>query len=147
MPKTYRVSFRVRLVNRIFHALVHWGLAPKHTHILTVQGRKSGKSYSTPVTLVEANGQRWLVAPYGAVSWVRNARAAGKVTLSRGRRAETVSIVEVGPKESAPVLKKYLALEPITRAYFEARADSPLEAFEAEASQHPVFRIGGPVKA
>jgi hypothetical protein len=29
--------------------------------------------YSTPITLVEASGQRWLVAPYGEVAWVRNA--------------------------------------------------------------------------
>jgi deazaflavin-dependent oxidoreductase (nitroreductase family) len=81
------------------------GLRPRHTPLLTVRGRRSGTWYSTPVTLVETGGQRWLVAPYGAVSWVRNARAAGQVTLGRGRHADTGAIVELGPAEAAPVLK------------------------------------------
>jgi deazaflavin-dependent oxidoreductase (nitroreductase family) len=147
MSKTYRVNFQVRLINRLMQALVDRGLGPKQTYILTVQGRKSGKSYSTPVSLVEDAGGRWLVAPYGEVGWLRNARVAGKVSLRRGQRSETVSIVEVGPKESARVLRKYVALEPITQPYFDAQPDSPLVAFEAEASRHPVFRIGGAVKA
>ncbi len=141
MAKTYRVDTRVRLINYLMRALVRLGLGPKQTYLLTVRGRKSGKRYSTPVSLVEDQSGRWLVAPYGEVGWLRNARAAGRVTLSQGRRSQTASLVEVGPKESAPVLKKYLALEPITQAYFDARPESPLEAFEAEASRHPVFRL------
>ena len=39
--------------------------------------------YSTPVTLVEERGLRWLVAPYGEVAWVRNARVAREFTLRR----------------------------------------------------------------
>jgi hypothetical protein len=54
--------------------------------------------------VIEHANQRWLVAPYGAVNWVRNARAVGQVTLTRGRRSETVRIVELGPEDSAPVL-------------------------------------------
>ena len=54
------------------------GLAGGHTYVLAVRGRKSGKRYETPVSLIE-NGERWLVAPYGEVAWVRNARAAGEV--------------------------------------------------------------------
>jgi deazaflavin-dependent oxidoreductase (nitroreductase family) len=142
VSKTYQVGFRVRLINRISKTLIRWGLAPKYTYLLTVPGRKTGRPYSTPVSLVELNGQRWLVAPYGEVSWVRNARVAGRVTLTRGQDVETVTIVPADPKESALVLKRYLTLEPITRAYFDAQPDSPLAAFEAEAERHPVFRIG-----
>jgi hypothetical protein len=63
--------------------------------------------------------------------------------LRRGRHAETVAIVEVGPEDSAPVLQRYLSKVPITRPYFDARPDAPLDAFRAEAPQHPVFRIVG----
>jgi deazaflavin-dependent oxidoreductase (nitroreductase family) len=147
MSHTYRVNFQIRLINRLMQALVSHGLGPKQTYILTVKGRKSGKLYSTPVSLVEDANGRWLVAPYGEVGWLRNARAAGRVTLTRGRHSEAVSIMEVGLKGSALVLRKYIALEPVTQPYFDARADSPLAAFEAEASRHPVFRIVGAVKA
>ena len=57
--------------------------------LLTVPGRRSGRPRSTPVTLVEEDGQRWLVAS-GPAGWVTNARAAGQVELSRGRRSERV---------------------------------------------------------
>jgi hypothetical protein len=93
------------------------------------------------VTLVEEDGQRWLVAPYGEVNWVRNARTAGQVTLTRGHHCETVSIVELSPIEQAPILKEYLRRVPIVRPFFDARVSSPLEAFVAEASRHPVFRL------
>lgn len=110
--------------------------------MLTVKGRKSGKLYSTPVSLVEEEDTRWLVAPYGEVSWVLNARAAGEVTVARLGRSETLPITEVGPEEAAPVLRQYLQQEPITQPYFDTQPDSPLEAFEAEASRHPVFVLG-----
>ncbi|MBN1220055.1 MAG: nitroreductase family deazaflavin-dependent oxidoreductase [Anaerolineae bacterium] len=143
MAKTYQVTTMVRFVNKIMQGLVRWGVGPKQTYLLTVRGRKSGKLYSTPVSLVEEGDKRWLVAPYGEVSWVKNARAAGEVTLTQGRRSETVAIEEVGPEESGPVLQKYIKLESITQPYFEVGLDAPVEAFVAEASRHPVFRIDG----
>ena len=85
MAATYRLSRWRRLLNALVRTLLRAGLGPRHTYLLTVQGRRSGQRYSTPVTLVEEGTNRWLVAPYGEVSWVRNARAAGQVTLSRGR--------------------------------------------------------------
>ena len=81
------------------------------------------------------------MSPYGEVNWVRNARAAGQVTLSRGQQAEVVNIVELGPEESAPVLKKYPTQVPIVPRYFDVRPNSPIEAFTEEAPHHPVFRI------
>jgi len=141
VPKTYRLGATRRLANRIVRLLLRLGLAPPSTYLLTVRGRKSGALYSTPVTLMEEGADRWLVAPYGDVAWVRNARAAGQVTLRRGRRAETVTLVELTPEASAPILKRYMTRLPITRPFFDARPDSPLEAFAAEAPRHPVFRI------
>jgi deazaflavin-dependent oxidoreductase (nitroreductase family) len=143
MAATYCLSGWRRLLNGLVRILLRVGLAPRHTYLLTVHGRRTGKPYSTPVTLVEEGTNRWLVAPYGEMSWVRNARAAGQVTLSRGRRSETVAIVELGPAEAAPVLKQYITEVPITRPFFDATANSLLEAFVAEAHRHPVFCIQG----
>jgi deazaflavin-dependent oxidoreductase (nitroreductase family) len=143
MATQYRLTRWRQVLNQLVRALLRVGLAPPHTYLLTVRGRSSGRPYSTPVRLVEEGGQRWLVAPYGEVAWVRNARAAGQVTLSRGRHAQTVTIVELDRAERAPVLKRYVTDVPITRPFFDARPESPLEAFAQEAHRHPVFRIVG----
>ncbi len=141
MAATYHLSGWRRGLNHLVRVLLRVGLGPPRTYLLTVPGRRSGRPYTTPVTLVAHAGEHWLVAPYGAVNWVRNARAAGRVTLRRGRQAETVAVVEVGPEESAPVLQRYVAEVPITRPYFGVRPDAPLDDFRAEAHRHPVFRI------
>ena len=141
MAWVYRLGLWRRLVNRIIRVLLRIGVSPPHTYLLTVRGRKSGHPYSTPVTLVEEAGKRWLVAPYGEVSWVRNARAAKQVTLSRGRRFETVGIVELAAEDAAPVLKKYLAQVAVVRPFFDVTPNSNVREFAAEASRHPVFRV------
>ncbi len=141
MAWEYRLGIWRRLVNYMLRALLWLGAGPPHTYLLTVHGRKSGRPYATPVTLVEENDNRWLVAPYGEVNWVRNARAAGKVILSRGRRAETVRISKLQPDAAAPVLKKYFLQVPITRPFFDVTAQSSLEEFVAEAPKHPVFLL------
>ena len=140
MTKAYRLGLARRLVNSLVKGLLRLGLAGGHTYLLSVSGRRSGRTYSTPVILVE-NGERWLVAPYGEVSWVRNVRAAGRATLSRRPHRDQVKISEVGPQESAPVLREYLRQVRTVRPFFDASPDSPLEAFAAEADRHPVFRI------
>jgi deazaflavin-dependent oxidoreductase (nitroreductase family) len=142
MASTYRLSPGRRAANRLVRLLLKLGLMPGPTYLLTVPGRRTGRPLSTPVTLVEEGAERWLVAPYGDVAWVRNVRAAGQVTLSRGRRVESVSIRELSPADAAPVLQRYVSRVPITRPYFDASPDSPLAAFEAEAPRHPVFALG-----
>lgn len=140
MAMTYRLGFARRVVNGVVKGVLRVGVAGGHTYLLSVSGRRTGKTYSTPVILIE-NGERWLVAPYGEVSWVRNVRAAGRATLSRGRRREQIKVSEVGPQEAAPVLREYLRQVKVVRRFFDVSPDSPLEAFVAEAGRHPVFRI------
>ena len=141
MAKIYHVTPMLRMVNRTMRLMIRLGVAPKNTHLLTVRGRKTGRSYSTPVSLVIHGQDSWLVSPYGEVAWVRNARVAGEVILSRKGTSETVKISELGPEASAPILQEYIKNESITRPYFDVTLDSPLEAFIAEAPRHPVFRI------
>jgi deazaflavin-dependent oxidoreductase (nitroreductase family) len=94
-----------------------------------------------PVTLVERDGRRWLVAPYGPVSWVLNARATGSVTLRRRGRRLDCTVREVSPEEAGPVLKEYVQISRPTRRYFQATPDAPVQEFTAEAVRHPVFEL------
>jgi deazaflavin-dependent oxidoreductase (nitroreductase family) len=141
MARTYRLTPLRRVANGLMRLLLRLDLAPRTMMLLTVPGRRSGTPRSTPVTLVEEDGQRWLVAPYGAVGWVHNARTAGQVQLSRGQHSETVRLKELAPEAAAPILKAYVERVPITRPYFDVTPDAPLAAFAAEASKHPVFQV------
>ena len=142
MAKAYRVTPARGVLNRIVRLWIRLGLPPGKYHVLTVRGRRSGRLHATPVSIVELNGQRWLVAPYGTRNWVRNARAAGQVILSRASQSEVATVEEeYDPAQCAKVLKSYLNQEPITRRFFAAQPESPLEEFAAEAHRHPVFRV------
>lgn len=147
MAATYRLGLGRRIVNALVRGALWAGLAPSRFAMLTVPGRRSGKLHSTPVIVLRRGAERWLVAPYGERAWVKNARAAGRVTLSQGRRRVTVPLEEVGPEGAAPVLKEYLSQTPITRPFFDAAPDAPLADFVHEAPRHPVFRLGRPVHA
>ena len=139
---TYRVTLPRWILNRLVTVYVNLGLPPGKYHLMTVRGRKSGRFYTTPVSVMKVNGRRWLVAPYGERQWVKNARAAGQVVLRRGRRSEAVAIEEeLDPAQSALVLQRYVIEEPITRRFFDATPLSSLQDFIAEATRHPVFRI------
>ena len=60
--------------------------------------------------------------------------------MRRPRRPSS-SAISSRRSSAAPVLREYLRKTPVTKAYFDAGADSPLEDFAAEAPRHPVFRI------
>jgi deazaflavin-dependent oxidoreductase (nitroreductase family) len=142
MAKTYRVTPFVRVSNAIVSTLLRRGVKMGGNVLLTVPGRTSGQPRTTPVTILEWGGERWLQPPFGEVNWVRNLRAAGRGTLTRGRRAEPVTVVELSPAEAAPVFKGTLASFPsMARAHFDVTPDSSLEAFEREAPRHPMFRV------
>jgi deazaflavin-dependent oxidoreductase (nitroreductase family) len=142
MARTYRLGFGRRLINMLATPLIRLGVAPRGSHLLTTVGRRTGQPRTNPVHLVDHDGNRYLVAPYGVVSWVRNARAAGEVTLARGRKSSSHSVTEVGAAEGAPVLKRYVEAIAVTRPFFDATKDAPVTAFEAEVPGHPVFRLG-----
>lgn len=88
-----------RIGNLIAKVLVRAGVGSSRMHLITVVGRRTGKPYTTPLTVVETDGQRWLVAPYAGVSWAKNARASGTAKLSRGRVWEQVTIEPVDAED------------------------------------------------
>lgn len=140
MTREFRSSRGRRIGDAVIGVFVRAGLVPG-TYMLTTVGRRSGRTLTHPATVVRDGRPRRLVSPYGAVSWVHNARAAGRVTLARrGSRAD-YTVREVPAAEAGPVLKRYLAIATATRPYFTADRDSPVEAFVAEADRHPVFEL------
>jgi deazaflavin-dependent oxidoreductase (nitroreductase family) len=138
--RQYRPSRGRRVGDAIIGVFIRAGLVPS-SYLLTTRGRKTGRMRTNPVTVVEHDGRRWLVAPYGPVSWVHNARAAGRVTLRRRFQERAYTVREVPAQEAGPVLKRYVRIATATRPFFQATKDSPVEEFVAEADRHPVFEL------
>lgn len=137
--RTFHVTRGTRVRDAISKLFAWAGIGP--ACLLSTRGAKTGRQRTTPVIPVERDGKRWLVAPYGAVAWVHNARAGGQVTIHRGRDTREYAVREVRPDEAAPILKSYIAIARATQPYFDARTDSPVEDFLAEADRHPVFEL------
>ena len=143
MARPYRRSPWRRALNGVVRPLARYGLAGRRLHLLTVSGRRTGRSWSTPVSIVEQDGARWLVAPVAERNWVLNARAAGWVELRRGRRRERLAVVELSHEDAVPVLRRYVESRAgrLTQPFFDARPDSSDEVWLAEAGRHAVFRL------
>lgn len=137
--REFRMGRADRVGNAIFSMIARVGIGP--ADLLTTRGRKTGQARTTPVILVKRGEQRWLVAPYGAVSWVLNARAAGQVTLRRGRDRRVYAVRELPPEQAGPILRHYIRIASATRPYFQAKKDAPVAEFTAEAHRHPVFEL------
>lgn len=139
--RPYRRSLGRRALNAVIRPLARLGVGPRRVHLLTVPGRKSGRPWSTPVSVVQLGGDRYLVAPYGVRNWVLNARAAGLVELRRGRRRERLAVEEQAPERAVPVLRLYYGRERVTRPFFGVTPESPEAEWLDEAPRHPVFRL------
>ncbi len=140
-PAPYRKSLWRRALNVVVRPLAKAGLTGPRTHLLTVQGRTSGRPWSTPVSIVRIGEERWLVAPYGDRNWVKNARAAGRVELRRGRFHEVLGVEELAPQEAVPILREYYRQGRVTRPFFAVTLESSAEEWLADAPLHPVFRL------
>lgn len=144
MAKSYRVTTGARAANAVLGFLLRAGMAPGFMRLLTVPGRRTGQPRTTPVVPVKTGKGQWLVAPYGEVGWVRNARAAGQVTLHRGRDTQSFAVTEVPPNEAVPVLREYLAHKAVRQRvqdYFDVTPESTDEEIADEAPHHPVFAL------
>jgi deazaflavin-dependent oxidoreductase (nitroreductase family) len=131
-----------RVFNRIFGFLVGLGLGFSHNYLLQVRGRKSGKTYSTPIDLLELGGKRFLVAPRGHTQWVRNAEAAGEVALKKGSKRQKFRLRALLDQEKPEILKAYLdQFRREVQSYFPVAAGSPVEAFQELVQSYPAFEL------
>src|ERR1700731_1372665 len=132
-------------MNKVMIAVQKLGVPTGPAMVLTVPGRKSGKSRSTPMTPFQVDGGLYVVAGYPGADWAANARAAGTGTLSRGRRSRPVKIVELTAAQARPILRAYPAQVPVGVAFAKRSgmvADGTSDEFEALAGRLPGFRVG-----
>jgi deazaflavin-dependent oxidoreductase (nitroreductase family) len=131
-----------RIFNKVFGVLVGFGFGLRHNYLLQVQGRRTGRVHSTPVNVLELDGRRWLVAGRGRTQWVRNAEAAGDVTLRKGRRRQRVRVRPVADVDKPRILSAYLDRFTLTvQRYFPVPAGSPPAEFARVAYRYPVFEL------
>jgi deazaflavin-dependent oxidoreductase (nitroreductase family) len=131
-----------RVFGRVLVALLRVGLVRGHFYVLEVRGRSSGKTISLPVDPIDMDGKRYLVSARGNTNWVRNARAAGEVVLTRAMRRKRYAARELPAEERSPILQAYLdqfATE--VQRFFPVPKGSPARAFEELASRYPVFEL------
>jgi deazaflavin-dependent oxidoreductase (nitroreductase family) len=148
MAKTSQVPFYVGLGNALTLTLLRAGIKLRGPFLLfgnypmylfTVRGRKSGQPRTVALAIIERNGKRYVGSPFGIVDWVRNLRAVGEATLTRGHRSETVNARELPQGEAASVLREDIkGGNPFARNY-GVTADSSLEEFERTVVTHPLF--------
>jgi deazaflavin-dependent oxidoreductase (nitroreductase family) len=147
-----------RLAGPLVRRVIRRGLPAGPNVLLTVRGRSSGQPRTTPVAMLELGGVRYLQASFGITNWVRNLRAAGEASVSRGSRSETFDVVELPAERAGPMLRDALApfhrsdvlrtlLGPTVRPpaailyRFHFRIDDTPEEYVAEAGRHPLFEL------
>ena len=144
---TAHIPAYVRLGNVMTTTLLRAGVKlngfGRPMYLLTVRGRKSGQPRTTPVVVIEQDGERYLVSPFGIVDWVRNLRSAGEALLTRGRREEKVQATELPGDQTAIALKKLLSgnLPAFLTDPLGVTAQSSLEEIQQAAKEHPVFLL------
>jgi deazaflavin-dependent oxidoreductase (nitroreductase family) len=132
--------------NRFFMAVSRLGMSfgDEKTMVLTVPGRKSGTPRSTPVDPMTVDGKRYVVGGFPNADWVQNVRAAGEVTLRRGRTRERVRMVELTADQARPILRIWPSEVPASVGLMKGaglvREGRP-EEFEALAGTCAVFRL------
>lgn len=142
LPVFREPSAGEKLFNRVFGFLVGLGVGFSYNYLLEVRGRKTGKLYSTPIDLLELDGKKFLVAPRGRTQWVRNAEAAGEVTLKKGSNRQKFHLRPLAEAEKLPILKAYLdTFRREVQRYFPIPAGSPSDSFAAIAGSYPAFEL------
>jgi deazaflavin-dependent oxidoreductase (nitroreductase family) len=141
-PEFRQPNAVARRFNRLFGFVVGLGFGPMNSYLLEVRGRKSGRIYRTPVHLLAWDGKEFLVAPRGRTQWVRNAEAAGEITLRRGRVRREFRLRAVPNPERGEILKAYLdGFKSTVQRYFPVPAGSPAAAFAPIADCYPAFEL------
>jgi len=115
----------------------------RELRVLVLPGRRTGKLRRTPVSVLDLDGQRYLLAGFPGADWAANARAAAVGVLS-GRRDERVRLVELSPADAEPVLRAWPVRVPQGAKIMKDGGVVPdLEpgTFAALAGRCAVFRI------
>jgi deazaflavin-dependent oxidoreductase (nitroreductase family) len=146
--KPVRPPWWLKPANKVFIRMSRLGLnfGGESPVVLTVPGRKSGREQSTPVTPMSVGGQEYVVAGFPGADWVANVRAAGEVTVARGRTTRRVRMVELSADDARPLLRVFPEEVPTGVAFMKRSGlvvDGRPEELEALAGRCAVFRLDG----
>ena len=142
-----RPPWWLKPLNKVFMAMMGLGLpvsGKEAPMVLTVPGRKSGEPRSTPITPMYVDDERYVVSGFPGADWVKNARAADTATLTSGKTAETVRMVELSPEDARPLLRRFPTLVPTGVSFMKRSGlvtDATPDEFEALAGRCAVFRF------
>ncbi|WP_242547351.1 nitroreductase family deazaflavin-dependent oxidoreductase [Amycolatopsis sp. MtRt-6] len=131
--------------NKIVVGLQRLGVAFGPMQLLTVPGRRTGVPRTFPIAVNPIDGHRYIVQAYPKAAWVANVRAAGEVTLTRGRRSSAARLTELPVEERRPVLRRLVETSPASvgkRFVTTGLAAAPTPDAVAAAAEHiAVFRV------
>jgi deazaflavin-dependent oxidoreductase (nitroreductase family) len=145
MAATYQKPgwFTKNVFNPAVAGLMKLGISVKGSRVLAVKGRTSGEWRTTPVNLLEHEGQHYLVSPRGETQWVRNIRVAGGGELRLGKKAEPFTSTEISGSAAVPILRDYLKhwKWEVGQFFDGVGPDATDEQLLAVVPRHPVFEI------
>jgi len=148
IKKGHRVPFYVPVLNPLVKSFLHLGVPAGPMTLLTVRGRKTGRSRTTPVGLFRLEGRRYLFDTFGNADWVRNLRAAREAVIGRGWGRKRVAARELSFVEAAMVLKEafapYIASRfrsSFLRMGYSLTKDSTMDDYAREARRHLGFEL------
>jgi deazaflavin-dependent oxidoreductase (nitroreductase family) len=141
-----RVPKFVGVFNPLARRMLGVGVPMGPNALITITGRKSGIARTTPVSVVEIDGRRWVIGTFGETNWVRNLRAAGEATITVGKRREPVRAIELSRSDGEAffrdVLGPYVRRLPIGKWLLGLLgAADILEDPIGSAARRPVFEV------
>ena len=138
----------VNRLNPLVRRLLRIGLPMGPNVLISVRGRRTGELRTFPVAILEADGRTLLFSSFGEVNWVRNLRAAGELTVRRGRRDRPMRARELGPDEAAPLLRAAVlpaismpVFGSMLKGWYGVDRDSTDADYLASARLHPGFEL------
>ena len=135
--------FTRTIFNPAINLLMRVGISIYGSRILAVRGRKSGQWRTTPVNLLEYQGQHYLVAPRGVTQWVRNVRAGSPAELRLGPRRWPIRLDELPDEQKPDLLRAYLRKWrwEVGQFFEGVGPEASLADIQRIAPNHPIFRI------
>lgn len=142
-PATGKLPSWLPMANRFVAWLQRRGVKTGTIHILTVPGRVSGEPRTTPVSILEVDGARFIIGGIEDADWVQNVRSAGHGQLAYGKGGEHVTLIELDVQGREPILRAFPEEVPHGTQFFErVHGIKPTpEEFASLADRCPVFRV------
>jgi deazaflavin-dependent oxidoreductase (nitroreductase family) len=97
--------------------------------VIEHRGRKSGKSYETPVNVFRIDNTLGIILGHGVTDWARNILAAGGAEVRQGRRTIRLTNPRVVSGDDRPKLPLFARLE---TGFVAATTGRQLQLFVAD---------------